>query len=71
LSVLTGDPRFNGYNNLTDVHPHKLREIQEFFEVYKRLEPKKWTKFKEWRGTEEAKKIVDYAKDLFEDKFSH
>jgi len=65
LSVPASDPRFDGYNDLTDVHPHKLREIQEFFEVYKRLEPKKWVKFKEWRNAEEAKKIVKYAITLF------
>jgi inorganic pyrophosphatase len=69
LSVPTGDPRFNGYNDLTAVHPHKLREIQEFFEVYKRLEPKKWVKFKEWRNAEEAKKIINYAIKLFRERF--
>jgi inorganic pyrophosphatase len=66
LSVPVGDPRFNGYNDLNDVHPHKLREIQEFFEVYKRLEPKKWVKFKEWRNAEEARKIVKYSIKLYQ-----
>jgi len=70
LAVLTGDPRFDGYDDLANVHPHKLQEIQEFFEVYKRLEPKKWVKFKEWRNAEEAKKIVNYAIKLFRERFS-
>ena len=70
LSVPTGDPRFNGYDDLTDVHPHKLREIQEFFEIYKSLEPKKWTKFKEWRNAGEAKKIINYAIKLFRERFT-
>lgn len=70
LAVPVGDPRFNGYNDLTDVHPHKLREIREFFEVYKRLEPKKWVKFKEWRNAEKAKRIVNYSMELFRKKFS-
>jgi inorganic pyrophosphatase len=39
-------PRFDGFRDIKDVHPHMLREIQEFFEIYKRLEPKKWVKFK-------------------------
>jgi len=68
LSVPTSDPRFDGFNDITDVHPHKLREIQEFFEVYKRLEPKKWTKFKAWKNVEEAKKIVNYALNLYKQK---
>jgi inorganic pyrophosphatase len=66
LSVPVSDPRFNGYNDLNDVHPHKLREIQEFFEVYKRLEPKKWVKFKEWRNAEESRKIVKYSMKLYQ-----
>jgi len=70
LSVPMGDPRFDGYTNLKDVHPHKLREIQEFFEVYKRLEPRKWVKFKAWKNAEEAKKIVKYALNLYKQKTS-
>ena len=33
-------------------------EIQEFFETYKRLEPHKWVKFKEWRNAEGAASIA-------------
>lgn len=65
LSVLVNDARFDGYNDISDVHPHKLREIQEFFETYKRLEPHKWVKFKEWKNAEETTKIVNYAINRF------
>ncbi len=68
LSVPIGEPRFDGVNNLSEVHPHRLLEIQEFFEVYKRLEPKKWVKFKTWRNAEEAERIVEYALNLFKQK---
>jgi inorganic pyrophosphatase len=69
LSVPVTDPRFDGFHDLTDVHPHKLREIQEFFEVYKRLEPHKWVKFKAWENAQEAKKIINYAINLYKKKF--
>ncbi len=69
LSVLVNDPRFDGFHEITNVHPHKLREIQEFFEVYKRLEPHKWVKFKAWKSSQEAKKIIDYSINLY--KKSH
>src|SRR4030065_2901699 len=46
LSVLANDARFEGYNDITDVHEHQLREIQEIFETYKRLEPHKRAKTK-------------------------
>jgi len=56
LSVPISDPRFNGYQSLSDVH-------------YKRLEPKKWVKFKAWRDREEAENLVKYAIDLFRQRF--
>jgi inorganic pyrophosphatase len=66
LSVPVSDARFDGYRDIVDVHPYKLREVQEFFETYKRLEPHKWVKFKEWRNAEQAKEIVNYALEKFE-----
>ncbi len=66
LTALVNDPRYDGINDISDIHPHRLREIQEFFEVYKRLEPKKWTKFKTWRNAREAQKIINYARELYE-----
>jgi len=65
LSVPTDDPRFNGINDISDVQPHLLREIQEFFETYKRLEPHKWSSFKTWKNVEDARKLIDYAVDLY------
>ena len=70
LSVPTSDPRYNGYTDIKNVHPHRLMEIQEFFETYKRLEPKKWTKFKTWKNAEEAKEIVDHAMKLYRKKMA-
>jgi len=65
LSVLVNDARFDGYNDIKDVHKHKLKEIQEFYETYKRLEPHKWVKFKEWKNSEDAQKIEGYAINQF------
>lgn len=45
LAVPIQDPRFAGVQDLSDTHPHVLKEIQEFFETYKRLEPRKWVNF--------------------------
>lgn len=61
LSVLENDRRFEGYKDISDVHKHELVEIQEFFETYKRLEPHKWAKAKEWKNSAEAMKIVEQA----------
>jgi len=61
LSVLVNDARFEGYKDISDVHKHELKEIEEFFETYKRLEPHKWTKIKGWKNATEAMEIVDNA----------
>lgn len=66
LSVLADDKRFEGIKDIRDVHEHRLREIQEFFETYKRLEPHKWVKIKEWKNAKAAFEIVQYAAKKFE-----
>ena len=68
LSVLVNDARFRGYTDIQDVHKHRLKEIQEFYETYKRLEPHKWVKFKEWKSGKAAKEIVDYSINLFKNR---
>lgn len=65
LSVLINDARFEGINDIQDVHKHRLKEIQEFYETYKRLEPHKWVKFKEWANADTAKEIVNYSIEKF------
>lgn len=65
LSVPVSDPRFDKIRDISDVHEHELKEIREFFETYKRLEPHKFVKFKAWKGAEDAKKIVKYAVNLY------
>ena len=69
LGAPIGDPRFEGYKSLSDVHANKLREIQDFFEFYKRLEPRKWVKFNGWVDADEAKKIVRDSALRYEQKF--
>lgn len=67
LSVLVNDARFEGFMDIDDVHKHKLKEIQEFYETYKRLEPHKWVKFKKWKNFTEAKRIVEHSIRRFND----
>jgi inorganic pyrophosphatase len=61
LSMLVNDARFEGYKDVSDVHKHELKEIEEFFETYKRLEPHKWTKIEGWKNAAEAMEIVENA----------
>jgi inorganic pyrophosphatase len=67
LSVLVNDRRFKGYHDISDIHKHKLTEIQEFFETYKRLEPHKWATVKEWKNAKQAMKTVEYAIEKYKE----
>ena len=66
LSVLENDRRFEGYKDIKDIHKHELVEIQEFFETYKRLEPHRWVKVKEWKNAAQAMEIVTYAMEKYQ-----
>lgn len=48
------DPKFAGYNDIKDVPKKVLHEIKYFFENYKKSEPGKWVKVKEWKGKAQA-----------------
>jgi inorganic pyrophosphatase len=65
LSVPVSDARYVGYHDIADVHPHMLREIQEFFETYKRLEPHKWIRFKAWKNAKETAGIVTQTMEAY------
>ncbi|MCG2690437.1 inorganic diphosphatase [Candidatus Parcubacteria bacterium] len=55
------DPRFSHVNEYTDLTEHQQREIKEFFETYKRLEPNKFVKITGWEGVKKAKEIITQA----------
>lgn len=57
LAVPVGDPRFEDVHALEDLGSHWLREIENFFATYKKLEEKP-TEVRGWSGAEEARRIV-------------
>jgi len=56
------DPRFKHINSIDDLTEHQRKEIQEFFEVYKRLEPNKWVKVTGFEPKEKAEEIIEKCK---------
>lgn len=52
------DPKFAQYNDITDVPKKILDEIKYFFENYKKTEPGKWVKVKNWKGRKVALEAV-------------
>ncbi|MEO8581851.1 MAG: inorganic diphosphatase [Patescibacteria group bacterium] len=55
------DPICGAWTSLDDIPEAKKKEIRHFFEHYKDLEPEKWVKLKEWKGIDEANKILEAA----------
>jgi inorganic pyrophosphatase len=60
LAVAADDPRWDETRALDDLSPHRLREIENFFETYKTLE-KRETNVRGWLGAAEAWRIIDDA----------
>ena len=64
LCVPTKDPRQETVKNYSDVHPHRLREIEQFFAIYKVLEEKA-TETRGWLTAAEAEEAIRTASERF------
>lgn len=69
LGVPAKDPRFKNTKDISDLEPHLLDEIKHFFQVYKDLQ-KKTVEVGDWKGYEEAGKVVDKSIALYKEKFA-
>ena len=54
--------------DVSDCAEATLNKIKHFFEHYKELEPGKWVKVKDFKGAEEAKKLIEEAIKRFEEE---
>ena len=57
LAVPINDPRFAQHTSLKDVGEHYLKEVANFFEVYKTLENKE-TIIEDWHDVDEAHELI-------------
>jgi len=48
------DQKFKDYNDISDIPQKTKDDLKYFFENYKKLEPGKWVKIKDWKGRKEA-----------------
>ena len=67
LAVPNRNPRFDQIHTIDQVFPHKLREIEYFFTIYKELEGKK-THMLGWKGPREARECIRQTRDAYLDK---
>lgn len=69
LGVPVKDPRFDQIQDLEDVPPHILREIEHFFRTYKDLEGKTTT-IEGWGNAQKAAEILARARAAYEPAMS-
>ena len=62
--VPISDPIANNVNDLNELNPHLIKEIEHFFQVYKDLEEKR-VDVGGWGDVNEAKDIVAKCIDRF------
>lgn len=63
LAVAHDDPRWGETLDLEHLSPHRLREIENFFQTYKTLEGRP-TEVRGWLGVADAWRIIDAAVSL-------
>ena len=64
IAVHANDPEYSHYNSITELPPHRITEIQRFFEDYKVLEKKKVV-IKKFLDRADALKIIKNSVDLY------
>lgn len=64
LAVADRDPRFDEIRSVDQVWSHSLREIEEFFAIYKKLEGKQ-VKVHGWRGMEKAHSLIAECRERY------
>jgi inorganic pyrophosphatase len=69
LCVPLADPLWNHIERLSDVPPHLLKEIQNFFSIYKELEEKK-IGVEGWEDRESAIKIIKESYRRYQETMS-
>lgn len=59
LAVPDDDPRFDDIKELEDLPQQNLREIEQFFSVYKQLEGDKHVEVRGWQGHDKAREMIE------------
>lgn len=67
IAVHADDPEMAQIQKINDLPPHTLKEIQNFFEIYKGLENKK-VSVEGFKDKSEALKVLQDALDLYQSK---
>lgn len=69
IAVPIDDPRFNNVQDLKDINPHTLKEIEHFYSTYKKLQ-EKVVEVKGFQGKKEAEAAFEEGLELYTKTYS-
>jgi inorganic pyrophosphatase len=69
IAVPVDDPRFNNLNDVRDINPHTLKEIEHFYKTYKQLQDK-IVEIKGFKGKTDAEAAFEEGLKLYKEKYS-
>lgn len=69
IAVPTEDPRWDNVQDLSDVNPHTIKEIEHFFLTYKKLQ-KKEVVINGIHGKDKARETFEKSIKLYKEKFA-
>mmetsp|Transcript_34248 Transcript_34248/g.61787 ORF Transcript_34248/g.61787 Transcript_34248/m.61787 type:complete len:192 (-) Transcript_34248:1545-2120(-) len=68
IAVHADDPEYKGITDVSQLPPHRLKEIKRFFMDYKKNEEKE-VSVQSFRGAEEAKECVLHSLELYKEQY--
>lgn len=69
IAVPTDDPRFDTIQDLKDINPHTLKEMEHFYSTYKKLQNKE-VKVEGFKGKQEAEVTFEEGLKLYQKEYS-
>lgn len=68
IAVPVDDPRFDRIQDLEDINPHTLKEMEHFFTTYKSIQGKQ-VQVNEFKGKKEAEDAFVEGLKIYKDKY--
>lgn len=68
IAVPVSDPRFDKVQDLSDINPHTIKEIEHFFSTYKKLQDKV-VEVKGFKDKSEAESAFEEGVKLYQNKY--
>lgn len=70
IGVPQKDPRWDAVNDLSDINPHTIKEIEHFFTTYKLIQNKE-VRIEGFEGAAAAKAAIERSQKLYEEKYKN